>query len=712
MQLYDLEKDMNAKIPEKKLQEILYHSSYPIQDEFIRQRNFAYIKLGHYLIELTCARHFYKQNQYILKKGLSKKLNGVASWVEKYISDNYSLENYVKKSKDERERKHPDVASKIIALLYLEYGYHCVYEFLRKIIQKYDELFYKKKSFCVLDDFKVLLLKYAQSWYMTPKYSVISDNYNKNQRKVVCMVTVGELESQGSGTTKRKAMQEAAKNFIVTHNICNIKNIVQISRNPNLKDLWRIKNSRKELLSKAKDILNLEKYTISNHQLDVIFTHESYMCAQENSWGKPSNKVIAIMGSLVLNVFCIEYLLSEYRISRIQLDNIRDILLSTVILAQFISSKCNPILLTNTNEVYDKTTMKADILKATIGFLYINSINSNDMRLANFLKEYTYAIFKKSRKNEVMKNMYFLQKIIHNSEDMTIEKSDTIKLDANRNLVCRINLSVIGPNWKEHIEIDDVCKDKAYDIAAGNILEKLLIHVDNNTREKIKSILILPLLDKYRLKSYKISNNSENSDTTHNKSNTDRKTDIPKLISFDNNNNILYVCKGTESCRKKGHNISSTTGLLANYSGNAIKLNVNYCHSCKIYFISLSEYNHYRDRYGIMFGNLIIQEEKSNGKVAYDKLRKESIIHLFGYNVGQIDNLSSQQRHKILACLMDRDIIKKYRIMEYLQYFINLNKAKENRFEAICKWTEDLNWVREYKIDNQRKYIIKAMNKY
>ena len=81
MQLYDLEKDMNAKIPEKKLQEILYHSSYPIQDEFIRQRNFAYIKLGHYLIELTCARHFYKQNQYILKKGLSKKLNGVASWV-------------------------------------------------------------------------------------------------------------------------------------------------------------------------------------------------------------------------------------------------------------------------------------------------------------------------------------------------------------------------------------------------------------------------------------------------------------------------------------------------------------------------------------------------------------------------------------------------------------------------------------------------------
>lgn len=113
-----------------------------------------------------------------------------------------------------------------------------------------------------------------------------------------------------------------------------------------------------------------------------------------------------------------------------------------------------------------------------------------------------------------------------------------------------------------------------------------------------------------------------------------------------------------------------------------------------------------------MFGNLIIQEEKSNGKVAYDKLRKESIIHLFGYNVGQIDNLSSQQRHKILACLMDRDIIKKYRIMEYLQYFINLNKAKENRFEAICKWTEDLNWVREYKIDNQRKYIIKAMNKY
>lgn len=114
--------------------------------------------------------------------------------------------------------------------------------------------------------------------------------------------------------------------------------------------------------------------------------------------------------------------------------------------------------------------------------------------------------------------------------------------------------------------------------------------------------------------------------------------------------------------------------------------------------------------YGALLGNISLQYVKNEKD--YKGYANESILHIYGYTVNQKDSLSSEQRRKILGCLMDKDIIGKYRIIEYLQFFINSSKYRYNMRLANQKWTDDLNWVRSYNIDKQRKYIVSSLKKW
>ena len=47
-----------------------------------------------------------------------------------------------------------------------------------------------------------------------------------------------------------------------------------------------------------------------------------------------------------------------------------------------------------------------------------------------------------------------------------------------------------------------------------------------------------------------------------------------------------------------------------------------------------------------------------------------------------------------------------------LQYFIKRSESNFNLFLAVQKWSEDLDWVRNYNIDTQRRFIISSIQKY
>ena len=88
----------------------------------------------------------------------------------------------------------------------------------------------------------------------------------------------------------------------------------------------------------------------------------------------------------------------------------------------------------------------------------------------------------------------------------------------------------------------------------------------------------------------------------------------------------------------------------------------------------------------------------------FEDLNTESILHEFGYNVNKSDGLSSAQRHGILSDLVDLEILKVEKIVEYLDWFIKTHTSS-CYFEARCKWEFDKKYIMNYKANPSRFLI-------
>ena len=185
-----------------------------------------------------------------------------------------------------------------------------------------------------------------------------------------------------------------------------------------------------------------------------------------------------------------------------------------------------------------------------------------------------------------------------------------------------------------------------------------------------------------------------------------------KEISFDSFNNTLFICNGTIRCRRKKHTIVPATGILADIKGKIIYINVNYCTICKKYFIAYNEYLDYRDKYGALLGNFRFENTENKSSTGmYKNLSAHSILNLVGYSVNQSDDYTASERHTILANIMDRNIASKSQIIDYLHFFINNSSNRKNMDIANSKWQDDLEWTRSYKINQQRKFIVKSIKR-
>lgn len=185
----------------------------------------------------------------------------------------------------------------------------------------------------------------------------------------------------------------------------------------------------------------------------------------------------------------------------------------------------------------------------------------------------------------------------------------------------------------------------------------------------------------------------------------------PGKVSFDGPEHVLYVSKGTLSCERKGHSVESVTGSIVTLKGRLVDINVNYCSSCRRYFIGQREYEHYRDQYGPILGNFSFPASPQSGSGSA-VLSKESPLMMCGYNVRESDGLSSDERQLILSNMIDRRILSKPRIIEYLQFFIGWREGNPSMRNACDKWREDLAFVRAYRMDTQRRFSIGAVRRY
>lgn len=177
--------------------------------------------------------------------------------------------------------------------------------------------------------------------------------------------------------------------------------------------------------------------------------------------------------------------------------------------------------------------------------------------------------------------------------------------------------------------------------------------------------------------------------------------------------NILFVHGGMIKCLTNKHNVISIRARIKSIYGD-YSINAMHCNDCGINFINYKEWEYYTKFYG----NMIVDfrwvndtgeiTNKFDFKCEYNK----SPLYLCGYNVNTSLGLQASTRQRILKQILDENILDKYEIINYLNYFISTNGKIKNHELAKLKWEEDLMFVRNYKFSEQSEIEISRVEKY
>lgn len=203
-----------------------------------------------------------------------------------------------------------------------------------------------------------------------------------------------------------------------------------------------------------------------------------------------------------------------------------------------------------------------------------------------------------------------------------------------------------------------------------------LLKDSQTVREYIKSFDILDFRDNY-----------------YNKDTTD-----PILSLHD-----IIVLNNTLKCdtKHKTHDISVGLPVL-DESGyvDIIYVLASYCEDCKRYIITKEVFNNINGVILCEVINKIGITAENKDDVEIELSQHESILYRYGYNVKSSTNLSTKQRHIILASLVESGIMTRNQISDHLTMLISRGEKIDSWKDATDKWKQDRYYIQDYKTYN------------
>lgn len=127
-----------------------------------------------------------------------------------------------------------------------------------------------------------------------------------------------------------------------------------------------------------------------------------------------------------------------------------------------------------------------------------------------------------------------------------------------------------------------------------------------------------------------------------------------------------------------------------------------YCKECDRYFILEEDYRKLKEK-GILMCKVVEQDfwVKQEKQMDYTTLKPESVLHMMGYNVNILDNLTEKQRRNILKLIVDEGILSVAEIRSHLQWLIK-GRSETERFSNAClKWAADSEFIEKYGIEKR-----------
>ena len=264
MNITDLEKRTGFSFPADQLTAICYHSSFQPQDPVLLKRNKEYIQWGHSIINAACAIYLFQNHKDQLSaEQISTQSNIAYRCVEDAIFANYNLEDFVIKSNGEINTLHPDIASKLVVLIYQLYGFIDTYNFLLP--------FLSRGSSDTDVDYKTLIQEYAQAMKLSPIYEVLDTTGPDHEKKYTCKVSIGKMAAIAEAIGKKSAQKEAAKQFAIKYKVKPLKKQNRMRDNLQIRTL---SVQRQKDIEAAEMALLINPRFISDQQMDEALIHD------------------------------------------------------------------------------------------------------------------------------------------------------------------------------------------------------------------------------------------------------------------------------------------------------------------------------------------------------------------------------------------------------------------------------------------------------
>lgn len=171
----------------------------------------------------------------------------------------------------------------------------------------------------------------------------------------------------------------------------------------------------------------------------------------------------------------------------------------------------------------------------------------------------------------------------------------------------------------------------------------------------------------------------------------------PVLSLYD-----VIVLNNTLAC-DLNHKIYDITVALPvlNENGdiNNITVLASYCEDCNRYTITKDVFNNIN---GVLMCQVIDKTSTYTDVIESDIEidQHESLLYRYGYNVKTSKNLSTKQRHIIIASLVESDIMTRNQISDHLTMLINRGEKIESWKDATDKWKQDRYYIQSYKTYN------------
>lgn len=713
MDINSLNCRLGLDLSEESILPILLHSSYPKQDTLLRKRNKVYESFGRSIVQVAYAIYLYQNNISITPGEISIKINSSYDLIKSKIYENYKLEDFVIKDNPEIGKVHKDIAAKLIVVIYLEKGFLQVYKFLKP--------FFSVVTSIKNVDYKEAVFHYVQAKKLPFEYKIIDESGPEHDKTFTCQLTIGNKRVVASNTGKKKDAEfAAARKFIKTYNIPVLKGKAKKQTRLSISNNIKISKQRQEQILRVFNLFSINKNYVKIEQMDQVLTHASYVHDHPGQCYK-SNETLAVIGAFIVEMFSYEYVLDNYDIEKSEIVKEKGVLIREENIGNTISDQCLLSFLRVMSGDNAKSIIryKNDIFKSLLAIFLLNYVTDNNSLLFEEGKRFAFEKLKQVEKNKILDYRTFLQEIAHKHR-LTLKYSalsynDRQKLFMSKLDVCNetgVHSISVGSGFTKKEAENKASKEMLLSLFKylGNdeySKNAVLNHLDPETRCLMESESKLPKIEPENKFGPVMPIPSKPAALPN------MVTEESKIVSFDTPCAVLYICKGTISCKNNNHNITPATGILNNIKGKVVKINVNYCSSCNLYFINYSEYKHYRDLYGVLLGNFLFKNSKGRTIASsYAELEEESLLRICGYTVSQSENLEPFERRLILSNIMDRKLLRKDEILRYLEFFINNSRNRANMRVAVKKWIDDQEWVRNYNIDYQRSFFIGDIKKY